>query len=663
MSIFKYNLPSGADFTLTAPADTTQAEADKIFYSQVAAGTFVGYNVGDTLTTPIEALNNFGLSRLQRGTAGIDDKTLLSVISGLPIVPTLPALSSIPVSNAITQVDYATVVSDPINGVYSLGPSAIGTGPNAVKTPISSGSVNSPAVLAVNGSTITISRPAIGTNTSTGVLTFSNGITAFVNPGGINGSTTVILSESNPGIVVGSTVSDSLGLLSSNTSNASVRSNNGAGQLKPQQMQAIMAQVAAIVNQDASVMTQTSGIGKYGFNAQQLENAGYIKPGFSQRYPTSNPSSQSNSDNFTCIMSSPTPWTGLDGVSSVNDILRNPSLQNKIQEKLMNQGYSSMVASGVIVPPTSSVSVPTVSTGKVYTANGTLSEAGALSLLNTPARSVATHPVELSTSVGTTPNAINKLGANAVAQYNAGLSTLSSGAVGFGKHSTGGVSQLAGLASSPASSATSLTASITSALNGDIGALVANSSKYGVSLTLGWAQGSGSLSNLNAGAAGALNINSGAINNINNLNVSGLTNGLNSGGLSGVNTQALASVNISNALAGPALSKLNALAKSAQFGVNFSDFALSGLVSGVRPSPGFTNTVNRSTIDASVIRVIGSPLITPPVYGLPSNKSLGVVADINAAQNILSTVSVINTVQNALSQGTAAANVNINKFR
>jgi len=38
-------------------------------------------------------------------------------------------------------------------------------------------------------------------------------------------------------------------------------------------------------------------------------------------------------------------------------------------------------------------------------------------------------------------------------------------------------------------------------------------------------------------------------------------------------------------------------------------------------------------------------------------------ADINAAQNILSTVSAVKSVQNALSQGTAALSVNINKFR
>jgi len=55
MAIFNYTLPSGATFRMTAPDGTTQAEADKIFYGQVAAGTFVGYKQGDTLTHPQQA--------------------------------------------------------------------------------------------------------------------------------------------------------------------------------------------------------------------------------------------------------------------------------------------------------------------------------------------------------------------------------------------------------------------------------------------------------------------------------------------------------------------------------------------------------------------------------------------------------------------------------
>jgi hypothetical protein len=113
MSIYNYTLPSGATFQLNAPAGTTQAQADVIFYSQVAAGTFVGYKSGDTLMHPQQAFNNFGITRLQRGTAGVDDQTLLAIISGLPVVAPIPVLNNIVISNSITQVNYVQVVSDP----------------------------------------------------------------------------------------------------------------------------------------------------------------------------------------------------------------------------------------------------------------------------------------------------------------------------------------------------------------------------------------------------------------------------------------------------------------------------------------------------------------------------------------------------------------------
>jgi len=564
MSIFNYTLPSGASFTLTAPDGTTQVEADKIFYSQVAAGTFVGYQPGDTLTHPVEALTNFGLSRLQRGTAGVDDKTLLAVISGLPIVAPLPVLTNVPVSNAINQANYIQVNSDPVQGVYSLGPSAIGIGPNARNTaPLNNGNFN-------------------------------------------------------------------------NSRNSKVSNTSGAGQLSAQQMQSIMAQIASIVNQDASVFTQKNGVGKYGFNLQQLEQAGYIKPGFSQMYSVLNPSTQANIDSFTCILISPAPWTGLNGVYSVNDILKNPSLQNKIQEKLMNQSYNSLVSTGVIVPPPATISKPSISTGKIYTSSGTLSDVSALILLNSSANVNKITNDSLTTPVGVTPSAISNLGNDATATYNAGLSSLSTGAVGFKTNNSGSALQQSGLASGASGGATSgITASVTSSLNGDIGALVANSSKYGVSLTVAWAQGSSLLSvATNNNLVNA--VGSEALSNINNLNSVGLNTGLSSGGLAGAGIQTLRPASVLSALAGPALSQLNSLAKSVQFGVNFSDFILSGLVSGIQPSPGFNNTVNRSTVDASVNRVIGSNLISPPVFELPSAKGLGISADIGKAQGILS---------------------------
>jgi hypothetical protein len=120
MSIFKYTLPSGATFTVQGPADATQAQADAIFYSQVAAGTFAGYTAGQTLASATTTLTNFGLTRLQRGTAGVDTLPVLSIVSNLPTVTSVPSFASIPLVNPVNQADVA--LADIPLGVANVGP-------------------------------------------------------------------------------------------------------------------------------------------------------------------------------------------------------------------------------------------------------------------------------------------------------------------------------------------------------------------------------------------------------------------------------------------------------------------------------------------------------------------------------------------------------------
>ena len=77
MAIFKYTLPSGAQYTVETPPGYTQTQADYLFYSQVASGSLVGYTKGQSLSTVETQLSKFELSRLDRGTAGVDVLTVL----------------------------------------------------------------------------------------------------------------------------------------------------------------------------------------------------------------------------------------------------------------------------------------------------------------------------------------------------------------------------------------------------------------------------------------------------------------------------------------------------------------------------------------------------------------------------------------------------------
>jgi hypothetical protein len=148
-------------------------------------------------------------------------------------------------------------------------------------------------------------------------------------------------------------------------------------------------------------------------------------------------------------------------------------------------------------------------------------------------------------------------------------------------------------------------------------------SKYGTSIASAWSSTTDSISSLGASVT---------------TGIGSLATGI-SDGVSGLASNAVASA---GALASGIQSQVTALssgisslAKSAQASINFSDFSLSSLISRVQPAAGFTNTVNRATVDAAVTRIIGSPLISSPIYDLPSIKSLGTALDIKTAQNLL----------------------------
>ena len=100
MANYDYTLPSGATFTVTVTDDITKAEADVIFYSQVAAGSFVGYSVGDQLIAAPLSQISLDLSRLERGTAGVP-----GVVQ--------EAIAVTPVQAPINQADYVNVGYEP----------------------------------------------------------------------------------------------------------------------------------------------------------------------------------------------------------------------------------------------------------------------------------------------------------------------------------------------------------------------------------------------------------------------------------------------------------------------------------------------------------------------------------------------------------------------
>jgi hypothetical protein len=147
------------------------------------------------------------------------------------------------------------------------------------------------------------------------------------------------------------------------------------------------------------------------------------------------------------------------------------------------------------------------------------------------------------------------------------------------------------------------------------------------------------LSNPLAGITNAQNLATGALTNAQNLATGALTN-----------AQAQAQALVGN------LTNLT----------NFSS-AFSGggdLVSGTQLAAGFSNTVNRSTVNAAVARIVGNDKIPLPQFEFPSPEVLASNLNIKQAQNILNNIrGTGSAVRNLAQTAVGRANSLINNTR
>ena len=533
MAIFKYSLPSGANFTLNAPAGTTQAQADFTFYSQVAAGALVGYTIGQTLTSSQTRLTNFELSRLERDTAGVDRVTILSIVTN-ELAVSVPSLANVPLQAPITPADYAYTA-----GLFPLGPDAVGP-------------------------------------------------------------------------------------------------------LTPDDVTGLIATTDLYVDQPSDAITDT-GIGDYNLTPETLEKTGYLKPGTSN-YP-----------DFACVVGTPSVWTGKDGVNSIAGILDDPSLQAKIQNSLLQNSYDALTAGGAI--QTTNTAPASTSTGQIFGAAG-LTSLTAASLISGTSALTGNFNNLIKSSFASA----SALGPNAAATVNSllsapvnNISTIANGAV---NSITQGISSLSptlggvanGIISSSLNSAigsagsaiSSLTGGVSSAVNATVtnavGTLVNNASQFTAPVAAAWSQGSALLNGALGQAQGVLNT---ALGEAQGLLTSGIgaaqgfaTDAL--GSLSGIATGALGSLgsqaqNLLGSLGG----SLDAFGKMSSFSIDFSLFSSDSLVSATKVAAGFSNTVNRQTVDAAVSRLIGNSKIPTPSFEFPSKLTAGINADIALAQSKL----------------------------
>jgi len=133
--------------------------------------------------------------------------------------------------------------------------------------------------------------------------------------------------------------------------NTTVLAGSPVGPLTTTQVQGLMSSTAAATNQTAAEVTNEKGLGTFGLSADQLQQAGLIKPGTAELV---------NQDpaNLVSTLSSPTVWTGLGGADSLDAVLTNPTLQSVAQQSCLASSYSNLSELGVVNDTTSSLADP-----------------------------------------------------------------------------------------------------------------------------------------------------------------------------------------------------------------------------------------------------------------------------------------------------------------
>ena len=268
-------------FDVKGPPDLTREQAFEIFKKQAAAGGLVGFKSGDVLSAATQAAD--GLPGAQAAVAQAQ--------AGLG-----SALGS--ASNALAQAGGA------------LGGSLAGTAAGLT-------ALVGPAVSSISGvgSALVGAAAKAGSVATSALQTINTALTKT--PLGASPINVADFAKTIPAV-------------------------GGLGPMTTAQVTGVLAQAKNLVAQSASTISNAKGIGEYGLNIQQLETAGYVKPGISNLLAQ-------GTSSLAAIAKSPASWTGKDGIQGLSGLLASPSTQGLIQQDLMAKGVAGLGAVGIPV--------------------------------------------------------------------------------------------------------------------------------------------------------------------------------------------------------------------------------------------------------------------------------------------------------------------------
>lgn len=115
----------------------------------------------------------------------------------------------------------------------------------------------------------------------------------------------------------------------------------GVGSILPEQVTGMLAQASADVPQAFNEISNDLGVGKFGLSADQLEKAGFLKPGTVDFYL------KDATATLTDVLQSPSVWTGVESVNNIGSFLGDEQLQDIAQTNLYQTALTDLRNTGI----------------------------------------------------------------------------------------------------------------------------------------------------------------------------------------------------------------------------------------------------------------------------------------------------------------------------
>lgn len=304
---------TSSTFSLKGPPGLTREQAFAIFKKQADTGSLTGFKPGDSLSAASQAADGLAgaqaaLQQAQGGIAG--------ALGGIGSVAPLGSIST-----ALGAAGGA--LGGSLAGIAAGLTAAVGPAVSAI-----SGALSKIPGATGAGNPLVSAAVMQGSTAVSSIQTINKTITDFpvTNPINTADFTKVASSITGAGAV------------------------SGIGPMSIPEVNGVLAQAKNLVGQASDAISNSKGLGSFGFDLKQLETAGYVKPGVAALAALS---SQGTSL-FASVAKSPAAWTGKDGIKSAGDLLGNAGKQSQIQQDLMTKGIAGLGAVGVPVQNLSS---------------------------------------------------------------------------------------------------------------------------------------------------------------------------------------------------------------------------------------------------------------------------------------------------------------------